>query len=151
RNLWADVVAGLLLLTVLAAAVAIGAWVGNPVVATAVMAAGCLLAGLGMGIMHVQIATLIQLLTPAALLGRAGGMFQSVAVAGQITGILLTPLLVPGWLSVAQFFGLATLALLALVVYIVATVRKSPPVTEPVAAASNAAQEPAADSALSPL
>ena len=151
RNLWTDVVAGLLLLTVLAAAVAIGAWVGNPAVATAVMAAGCLLAGLGMGIMHVQIATLIQLLTPAALLGRAGGMFQSVAVAGQITGILLTPLLVPGWLSVAQFFGLATLALLALVVYIVATVRKSPPVTEPVADVSNAAQEPAADSALSPL
>ncbi|MEZ4771498.1 MAG: MFS transporter [Caldilineales bacterium] len=148
RNLWADVAAGLLLLTVLAAAVAIGAWVGDPALATVVLAAGCLLAGLGMGIMHVQIATLIQMLTPAALLGRAGGMFQSVAVAGQIAGILLTPLLVPGLLSVAQFFGLATLALLALVVYIVATARRSAPASQPQA---DAAQEPATDGALSAL
>ena len=129
RNLWADVVTGLLLLTLLAIAVALGAWVGNPAFATVVLAGGCLLAGLGMGIMHVQIATLIQILTPAALLGRAGGMFQATAVAGQIAGILLTPLLVPGFLTVAQFFGLATLAILALVVYIVRTVRKAAPVT----------------------
>ena len=129
RNLWADVAGGLLLLTFLAAAVAIGASVGNPTVATVILAGGCLLAGLGMGVMHVQIATLIQILTPAALLGRAGGMYQTTAVAGQITGILLTPLLVPGLLSVAQFFGLATLALLSLVVYIVRTARKTAPVT----------------------
>lgn len=129
RNLWADVAGGLLLLTLLAAAVALGAWVGNPTFATVILAGGCLLAGLGMGVMHVQIATLIQILTPAALLGRAGGMYQTIAVAGQITGILLTPLLVPGLLSVAQFFGLATLALLSLVVYIVWTARKAGPVT----------------------
>ncbi len=129
RNLWADVAGGLLLLTLLAAAVAVGAWVGNPTFATVILAGGCLLAGLGMGVMHVQIATLIQILTPAALLGRAGGMYQTIAVAGQITGILLTPLLVPGLLSVAQFFSLATLALLSLVVYIVRTARKAAPVT----------------------
>ena len=50
---------GLLLLTLLAIAVALGAWVGNPALPTVVLAGGCLLAGLlGMGIMHVQIATL---------------------------------------------------------------------------------------------
>ena len=125
RNLWADVAGGLLLLTLLAAAVAVGAWVGNPTFATIILAGSCLLAGLGMGVLHVQIATLIQILTPAALLGRAGGMYQTIAVAGQITGILLTPLLVPGLLSVAQFFGLATLALLSLVVYIVRTVSQN--------------------------
>lgn len=129
RNLWADVAGGLLLLALLAAAVAVGAWMGNPMAATVILAGGCLLAGLGMGVMHVQIATLIQILTPAALLGRAGGIYQTIAVAGQITGILLTPLLVPGLLTIAQYFGLATLALLSLVVPIARTARKAGPVT----------------------
>ena len=52
RNLWADVAGGLLLLTLLAAAVAVGVWVGNPTFATIILAGSCLLAGLGMGVLH---------------------------------------------------------------------------------------------------
>jgi hypothetical protein len=55
------------------------------------------------------------MLPPANLLGRVSGLFQSTAVAGQMVGILLTPLLVPSLLSIGLYFGIATLLLIGLV------------------------------------
>lgn len=128
RSLWRDVIMGLLLLALLPLLAALGAWSGSPVLATATLALGCLVAGIGMGFTHVQSGTLLQTLTPPALLGRAVGMFQSTAVAGQMVGLLLTPLLVPAVFTPAAYLALAGLAILLVVAYMAITVRRTQPV-----------------------
>ncbi len=127
RSLWRDVIMGLLLLALLPLLAALGAWSGNPALATVALASGCLIAGIGMGFTHVQSGTLLQTLTPPALLGRAAGLFQSTAVAGQMVGLLLTPLLVPAVFTPAAYLALAGLAILLVVVYMTITVRRTRP------------------------
>ena len=127
RSLWRDVIMGLLLLALLPLLAALGAWSGNPALATVALASGCLIAGIGMGFIHVQSGTLLQTLTPPALLGRAAGMFQSTAVAGQMVGLLLTPLLVPAVFTPAAYLALAGLAILLVVAYMAITVRRTRP------------------------
>jgi hypothetical protein len=51
---------------------------------------------------------------------------QSVLVAGQIAGILVTPLLVPAWFSIETYFQFSTLALVLVGVYSMLSLRLQP-------------------------
>ncbi|MEJ2262039.1 MAG: MFS transporter [Anaerolineales bacterium] len=125
---WRDVVLGMLLLATLPASLALGTWVNQPVIARLLAIGGSLLGGVGNGLLVIQMGTLLQLLSPPALLGRMGGVFQSTAVAGQLVGIVLTPLFVPGLLSMGGYLGLGALALGILVLYTILTLHRSAPV-----------------------
>jgi MFS family permease len=114
---WRDVIIGLALLATIPASLALSAWLGRPELGRGLVAAGSLLGGVGNGLITVQSGTLLQLLSPAALLGRMGGLFQSTVVAAQVTGMLVVPLLVPGILSIGVYFFLSALGLGLLVVY----------------------------------
>jgi hypothetical protein len=118
RNPWRDLLLGFLLMTAIPLTLALAFFAGNPDLGRAVVLAGSLLGGLGLGVANVQGQTLIQLLAPNGWVGRLGGLFQSVSVAGHITGLLLTPLIVPEPVSFGLFFavgaGLLILFCLAL-------------------------------------
>lgn len=115
REPWGDVLLGLLLLSAIPFSFALTAFVAEGPLRTAMAAAGCLIGGVGNGLLNVQTGTLLQVLTPASRLGRTAGAFQSVAVAGQLVGGVLTPLLVPAIVSMTGYF-FAAFAGLALVV-----------------------------------
>jgi MFS family permease len=110
-NPWADLAAGLLLVAAIPAALAVSAALPSVALARAIAGAGCLLGGVGNGLLVVQAATLVQRLSPPALLGRVGGAQQSAVAAAQLLAIVATPLLVPGLLGLGAYFALATLAL----------------------------------------
>jgi MFS family permease len=90
-----------------------------PVIRQVVALAGCLIGGIGNGLLNVQITTLLQKSTPPQMLGRMGGMFQSTAVAGQIAGIVITPLLIPAILSMSVYYAVSFVCMATLVVYLV--------------------------------
>jgi MFS family permease len=121
HNPWRDVVLGIILLASIPASLALATSVTSPGLSRALVAAGCLVGGIGNGLVTVQVGTLLQLLSPPALLGRIGGAFQSTAVAGQLIGLLATPILVPSLLSLRAYFSFATLALALLILYAVVT------------------------------
>ncbi len=54
-------------------------------------------------------------------------MFQSTAVAGQMVGLLITPLLVPAVFTPGAYLALAGLALTLAVAYMATTVRRTKP------------------------
>lgn len=112
RNLERDYVAGLLMVIGLPLSFALGDLSGSPALARAAVFLGCLLGGLGIGIANVQGATLIQRHAPPGWLGRLNGATQSVFTAGQVTGMLATPLLIPSVVSFGVYFGVGTLILL---------------------------------------
>jgi MFS family permease len=109
---WLDVIAGVLLLGIIPLAMAVATLPELQAQARWLVLAASLIGGIGNGLIVVQVGTLLQLLSPADLLGRMGGIFQSTAVGGQLTGILVTPLLVPGLVSMGVYFGLSSMALL---------------------------------------
>jgi hypothetical protein len=124
---WRDVVVGILLLACIPAFMALVMWASSPVLARVMVLIACLLGGAGNGLLVVQIGTLLQLLSPPALLGRVGGLFQSTVVAGQLAGLLLTPLLVPTIFSMQTYFGLAAAGLMLVALYTVYVLRRTRP------------------------
>jgi MFS family permease len=112
RSPWRDLLVGFLLLTALPGMLAAGGLWFSPAAARITVAIACFLGGLGIGVVNVQAATLLQRLAPRAWLGRLGGLIQSLMLIGQLAGIFLTPLLVPGVVSFGVYFGIATLLLL---------------------------------------
>lgn len=124
-NPWKDMITGILLLICVPGSMAAAAWLPDPIMGRIVVILGALLGGIGNGLVTVQTGTLLQLHSPASLLGRMGGMFQSTAVGGQLIGILITPLLVPGLLSMGAFFAASSLALLLLAFYTIFTSQKA--------------------------
>ena len=103
-NPWKDLILGLILLATIPAGLAIGTILSADWLMSSLMAVVCLLGGIGVGLINIQSGTLLQTLSPAAVLGRMSGLYQSTAVTGQLLGILITPLLVPGILSMGVFF-----------------------------------------------
>jgi hypothetical protein len=83
-----------------------------------------LVGGVGNGLITVQASTLLQLLSPADLLGRISGVFQSVTIAGQLMGMVLVPVLVPGLLSMDLYFLLSGVLLAVLVAYAALSLRR---------------------------
>ena len=121
---WRDMVFGLGLISLiplgpaLAGLVAIKAGIG-------MMLVGNLLGGLGLGLLGTQVNTLLQVLSPPAVLGRIAGAFESTAVAGQLAGMLATPLLVPGLISMGQYFLFSALGIIILTVAMTITLLKT--------------------------
>jgi MFS family permease len=115
QNLWKDILLGLILLGCIPFALALSVNLSDPILRNALVVSASLVGGAGNGLLIIQSGTLLQTLTPPALLGRMGGVYQSAAVAGQMVGILLTPLLVPAIMPIASFFIASALAVLILV------------------------------------
>jgi MFS family permease len=111
-NPWKDIMLGYALLAMIPLALVIAAYINSVNSARMIVMLACLVGGIGNGLVHVQIGTLMQLLSPSTVLGQVGGWMQSVMVAGQILGLLLTPILVPGLVTMpVYFFG--TLVIMA--------------------------------------
>jgi MFS family permease len=111
RNLWRDVIGAFVLITTLPGAVALGE-VAGPQWGRILLVIACLLGGFGMGVVNVQAGTLFIRLCPPAMLGRVSGVFDSISVTGRLTGMVLTPLLVPAVVSFGGYFGTASALLL---------------------------------------
>jgi len=125
RNPWLDLLSGLFMLGNIVFVMAIATLIPNLTLIRILILLSCFVGGIGNGLMLIQINTLLQLLSPPSMLGRMGGVFQSTAVAAQLLGLLVAPLLVPGILSMGQYFGLASLAVIALIGFTAASLRKS--------------------------
>jgi MFS family permease len=108
---WRDLTLGLFLLAMIPA-VMFGAAFGGASQARVVILIGALVGGVGNGLLTIQAGTLLQMLSPASLLGRMSGLFQSVGLAGQLVGILVTPLVVPALLPVTAYLAVMAAALL---------------------------------------
>ena len=121
---WRDLILGGVFLAFVPGSMAAAGRISEPNLALGLILLGCLVGGFGNGLVVIQVGTLLQLLTPPAWLGRISGVFQSTAVAGQLVGIVLTPLLVPGLFSMPFFFILATAALLLVFLYALLILRK---------------------------
>jgi MFS family permease len=103
-NPWKDIVIGFALLTVIPLSLVLTFQLNNPSTSLFVFMAGCLIGGIGNGFVHVQIGTIMQLVTPARILGQVGGWMQTVMVSGQLIGLIITPMLVPGRVAMDVFF-----------------------------------------------
>jgi MFS family permease len=84
---------------------------------------GAILGGVGNGLIIIQAATIVQTSAPADRIGIVSGAFQSTTVAGQLVGMLLTPVIVPALLSAGGYFVINSGVLLVLAV-VVATNRE---------------------------
>jgi MFS family permease len=127
RDPWPDMLAALLLLGVIPAALMLASWLPDPGLARGVVIVGCLIGGVGNGILSVQVGTLLQLASPPALLGRMGGLFQSTIVAGQIVAIFVTPVLTPALVPFGLFFAVAAGAIVLLTLGAALTLRRTAP------------------------
>ncbi|HLO03067.1 MAG TPA: MFS transporter [Symbiobacteriaceae bacterium] len=116
RNLWRDVMVGFLLVTALSVAMALGE-VAGPAAARLILLGACVLGGVGMGVINVQAGVLFIKLCPQGMLGRIGGLFDSVSTTGRLVGLLLTPILVPHVVSFGGYFGTASVLLLAAIAF----------------------------------
>lgn len=144
-DLWRDILVGLILLGSIPASLWVIAQLGSLNHARLLVALFALIGGMGNGLLAVQVGTLLQLLTPAAVLGRMSGLFQSTAVAGQLAGILLTPLLVPAVLDLGTYFGLSFLVLMAVVLYGWLTQRAEQRTTPPSYRTASTTRQPLAE------
>jgi MFS family permease len=130
---WKDMTAGFALLGILPAAIVIGFQFEDVNVARNLLLAACFVGGIGNGLVHVQVGTIMQLVTPSNILGRVGGWLQTVMVAGQLVGLLVTPLLVPKYVSMDMFFTAMIVVIGLLVAYLLMTMLSKPGL-EPVGA-----------------
>jgi MFS family permease len=123
---WQDAVAGIALLSIIPLSLTLASSIHKVELARIVTLAACFVGGMGNGLLHVQISTLLQSFTPGHLLGEASGLLQSTMVTGQLLGTLLTPLLVPGVLSTGIFCLISFIALLVLVTVLVVQLSRNP-------------------------
>ncbi len=112
QNPWRDMLVGLALLATIPGFLMLASLAHTLLWAQLLAVIGCLIGGVGNGLVVVQSSTLLQLLAPPELLGRLGGLLQSTFVAGQLVAIFATPFVVPERVSISMYFGGATVALL---------------------------------------
>ncbi len=62
----------------------------------------------------------MQLVTPARMLGQVGGWLQTVMVSGQLIGLIITPLLVPGRVAWMCFFAEVVFFMVILILFLAA-------------------------------
>jgi MFS family permease len=117
-HLWRELTAGILLLAAVPVSLALGVS-APPALARWLIMIGCLLGGIGSALVNVQSNTLVQTLAPAEMLGQVSGLVQSSSLAGQLLGVIATPLLVPGLLSMVQYFMISAAVLIVLVAALV--------------------------------
>lgn len=126
-NPWFDVGAGLFLLAALPLGIVAAALIPSVNQARWVIGASAFIGGLGDGLLIVQVFTLLQLLSPARLLGRLSGLLQSVLAAGQLIAIVATPFIVPRLLSLRDFFAVITVLLMLLALYTLTALGRQKP------------------------
>jgi MFS family permease len=117
-NPWKDMTVGFTLLGILPVAMVIGFQFNDVILARNLLLVACFIGGIGNGLVHVQVGTIMQLVTPSNILGRVGGWLQTVMVAGQLVGLLVTPLLVPKFVSMQMFFAAMLVLIGMLVIYL---------------------------------
>lgn len=103
-NPWIDLVIGFSLLTIIPLTLVIALQFHDVQLAQTLLMAACLVGGIGNGLVHVQVGTIMQLFTPRDILGQVGGWMQTIMVCGQLIGLLLTPALVPGVVAMDMYF-----------------------------------------------
>jgi len=123
RDPWADVITGVVLLSAIPLVCALSRFAGPHVLRISLVGAGCFLGGIGTGLINIAASTLLQRLVPGNCLGRVSGAFQSTAAAGQVVGVLATPLVVPSILTMDSFFLVAFCSLAGVVVFIAVSLR----------------------------
>ncbi len=104
-NPWIDLMIGIGLLGLIPLVLAFVIPFGQTTMALYLVLAACLVGGIGNGLAHVQVGTIMQLSSPPEILGQVGGWLQSVMVSSQIIGMVVTPILVPGIIRMDVFFG----------------------------------------------
>ena len=114
---WQDVKLGIGLMVFIPAMLVLVGLLGPSSLSTGLAMAGCFVGGMGVGFFLVQSATLLQTLSPAAILGSISGYYQASIVAGQAIAIVGVPLLVPHLVSITTFFAFITLSLSSVVIY----------------------------------
>lgn len=112
---WKDLTAGFALLGLIPLVLAVVYPIGKLPIAIYLVVAACLVGGIGNGLVHVQVGTIMQLITPPEILGQVGGWLQTVMVASQLIGMVITPLLVPNVIKMDMYF-LGMSGIMALVV-----------------------------------
>jgi MFS family permease len=120
---WKDLIFGLIMLGTIPAGLALGTLISAGWMMSLLVAVVCFLGGIGVGLINIQAGTLLQTLSPAAMLGRMSGLFQGTAVTGQLFGILVTPLVVPGILAMGPFFAIGAAIILLVAFYTLASLR----------------------------
>jgi MFS family permease len=125
-NPWKDMTVGFTLLGILPVAMVIGFQFNDLNLAKTLLMAACFIGGIGNGFVHVQVGTIMQLVTPSNILGRVGGWLQTVMVGGQLVGLLVTPLLVPRYVSMQSFFAAMIVLIGLLVTYLCVFVLSKP-------------------------
>jgi MFS family permease len=125
-NPWKDMTIGFTLLGILPVAMVIGFQFNDINLAKTLLMAACFIGGIGNGLVHVQVGTIMQLVTPSNILGRVGGWLQTVMVGGQLVGLLVTPLLVPQYVSMQTFFAAMIVLIGLLVSYLCVFVLSKP-------------------------
>jgi MFS family permease len=111
---WRHVLAGVFCLGLLPLLLAIGGLFPGGASIRVLMLAGSVIGGVGLGLVHVQLFTLLQVLSPPALLGRVGGLLQATVVGAQLAGLLVTPMLVPAIIPITGYLALAAAGLAAI-------------------------------------
>ena len=114
---WRDVIGGFAIMAILPASMAAGYHVHDLIVLRFITIPICVVAGFGMGRKLVQDNTLIQTLSPAVMLGRVSGLYQSTIIAAQLAGTVLTSALVPIFIPVDVYFGLTAVLILAVSIF----------------------------------
>ncbi|MRS04976.1 hypothetical protein EG832_17440 [bacterium] len=113
---WRDVISGFAIVAIMPACMAAGYHINNLSLMRILVIPLCILAGFGLGRKLVQDNTLIQTLSPAGMLGRVSGLYQSTIIAAQLIGTILTSALVPGLIPVDVYFALVALLIMAVAV-----------------------------------
>lgn len=126
---WRDLSLGLFLMTALCIGSALAFYSGSTDWARIFVGIGAFVGGMGNGIATVQIPTLLQMLSPRAVLGRIGGLLQSTLTGAQLIAILGLPLIIPGTFSMGQFYSVAAVGITLLALFVVYTTRHQTPQT----------------------
>jgi len=114
---WQDVKLGLGLMIFLPGLLALVSLLGSSPFSMGLAIIAVFVGGVGIGFFMIQTATLLQTLSPAAILGSISGYYQTIMVAGQLISIVGVPLVVPHLIGISSFFFLIAVSLGAVLVY----------------------------------
>lgn len=120
---WHDLIKGQILLVAIPISVVIVPWLSLEM-GRVVVSVLCFVGGLGSGFTAVQTLTLLQLMVPKDYVGRINGIYQSGIAVSQFVAAMLTPMLIPAYLSIPTAFGALTLVMLVLLARVIFKVGK---------------------------
>ncbi|MBN1992582.1 MAG: MFS transporter [Anaerolineae bacterium] len=121
-NPWQDLKLGLFLLMFLPGLLVSASFFEPSLFTKGIALVSSFIGGVGVGFLLVQLGTLLQTLSPPAILGTISGYYQASMVAGQLISILGAPLLVPGLLGMTAFLFLVAVCLGLVWIYMAASV-----------------------------